>query len=325
MISRNKSKTGSDLILNSQVAQGIAEIGDACAFTVIRDVYLGVRQFEEFLRRSGAARATLASRLKTLVRNGILCRSQYQDSPARFEYRLTKKGLDLYPMVLMMWNWQRKWGDLTLLPDALTHRVCGNDMHPILTCSACHGRCVPAEVTFKVGDNAQPAKEMESRSRRRPIQNARSRRSDTERRASVLDTVGDRWTSLVIAAAFFGLQRYDDMVHSLGIATNILADRLKLLVNIGILDRVPYRQKPVRYEYHLSDKGRDLYPQAIALHDWVNRWIVEPGREPLLLTHTPCGNPLVSEVVCSECGQPLTAFDVSYRFSDDRLADSGAA
>ena len=73
----------------------MAIIGDRWAFMIIRDIYLGVRQFEELRRRSGAARGTLASRLKALVRHGLLYRNPYQSAPVRYEYRLTDKGLDL--------------------------------------------------------------------------------------------------------------------------------------------------------------------------------------------------------------------------------------
>ncbi len=103
----DKAKPAIDpgLILNSQVAQALTVIGDRWAFMVIRDVYLGVRQFEELRRRGNAARGTLTSRLKKLVQHGILYKNPYQTSPIRYEYRLTDKGLDLYPVVLTMWQW----------------------------------------------------------------------------------------------------------------------------------------------------------------------------------------------------------------------------
>jgi DNA-binding HxlR family transcriptional regulator len=130
---------------------------------------------------------------------------------------------------------------------------------------------------------------------------------------TALDCFGDRWTALVLAAEFFGLKRFDDIASAIGIATNILSDRLQLLVQSGILDRVPYRERPTRYEYHLSEKGRALYAQTMAIHDWANRWLIEPGKEPLLLSHLPCGTPLQGETVCSECEQVLDPHDVSYR------------
>ena len=143
MSNRQTTKVDPDLILGSQVAQGLAVIGDRCAFLIIRDVYLGVRRFEELRKRTEAARGTLASRLKSLVEHDILYKNPYQSSPVRYEYRLTDKGLNLYPMVLLMWNWEHKWGQNQYLPATLTHRTCGKEMTPVYRCTACKEEVLP--------------------------------------------------------------------------------------------------------------------------------------------------------------------------------------
>jgi len=308
-----KPKVDPNTILSSQVAQGMAIIGDRYAFMIIRDIYLGVRQFEELRRRSGAARGTLASRLKTLVNHGIIYKNPYQSSPIRFEYRLTDKGLDLYPVVLMMWNWETKWGKGRHLPPTLTHKSCGKEMHPLMRCSQCHKAALPQDIKFSPGKNAVSAKKIPPRFQRRSKLKVEHGDEVDQRFFTVLDVIGDRWTSLVIAAAFFGLQRFDNIASSIGIATNILADRLKLLVGVGVLDRSPYQDKPVRYEYHLSGKGRDLYPQTLAIHEWADRWLIKKGTSPLILTHLPCNKLFVSEIVCSHCAQPLIAAEVLFQ------------
>jgi len=127
-----------------------------------------------------------------------------------------------------------------------------------------------------------------------------------------LDVIGDRWTGLVTAAAYLGLRRYDDIAKGIGIATNILSDRLKLLVHHGIMERKAYQKRPVRYEYRLTEKGMDLYLVALTMHEWANRWIVAQDRRPLELIHRPCGEPLVSVMVCSECGEALKPEDVYF-------------
>jgi len=307
-----KPKVDPNLILSSQVAQGMAVIGDRYAFMIIRDIYLGVRQFEGLRIRSGAARGTLASRLKTLVNHGILYKNPYQSSPTRYEYRLTDKGLDLYPVVLMMWNWETKWGNGRHLPPTLTHKACGEKMHPLMRCSQCHKDAMPQDIIFSAGKDVVSAKKIPPRFQRRSKVKDQHGDEVDQRFFTVLDVVGDRWTSLVIAAAFFGLQRFDEIGSSIGIATNILADRLKLLVSVGVLDRLPYQDKPVRYEYHLSEKGRDLYPQTVAIHEWADRWLIKKGAPPLILRHTPCDQLFVSEMVCSNCVQPLVAFDILF-------------
>jgi DNA-binding HxlR family transcriptional regulator len=237
-------KVDPDLILNSQVAQGMAVIGDRWAFMIIRDIYLGIRQFEEFRRRNNIARGTLASRLKSLVERGILCKAPYQTAPIRYEYRLTEKGLDMYPILLMSWVWETKWGKGRFLPPVLTHNLCGKDMHPRLRCGHCHLGITPRDVRFTAGNRARSVKKVPARHQRRSRSKEEFVDGSGEKAFTMLDIVGDRWTSLVVAAAFFGLQRYDDIAASIGIATNILADRLKLLVHIGVLNRVAYQERP---------------------------------------------------------------------------------
>lgn len=312
MAHHSAAKVDPDLILNSQVAQGMAVIGDRWAFMIIRDIYLGVRQFEEFRRRSNIARGTLASRLKSLVKHDILYRHPYQTSPTRYEYRLTEKGLDMYPILLMSWAWETKWGKGRYLPPVLTHESCGKGMHPRLRCGECHVDIAPRDVRFSRGGAARAAQKTPPRYQRRSKSKEEFIDDPGEHTFTMLDIVGDRWTSLVVAAAFFGLQRFDDIAAAIGIATNILADRLKLLVQIGVLNRVPYQEKPQRFEYHLSDMGRDLYSYTITIHEWANRWLIADGEVPLKLLHRLCDKPLHSEVVCSECAEPLQAQDVSF-------------
>ena len=217
-------------------------------------------------------------------------------------------------MVVMMWNCDHEWGRRGYLPASLFHKSCGKPMQPVYRCKHCKKPALPQDVRFKPGEDFEAAKKVPPRHQRRSKSKEEKSGNFGGDDVSVLDCIGDRWTSLVVAAGFFGLQRFDDIASAIGIATNILADRLRLLVNTGVLDRVPYREKPVRHEYHLSKKGREIYAHTIALHDWANRWLIEPGREPLLLQHRPCGKPFEGEAVCDQCEELLYPQDVSYSY-----------
>ncbi|MCP5090540.1 MAG: helix-turn-helix transcriptional regulator [Gammaproteobacteria bacterium] len=131
------------------------------------------------------------------------------------------------------------------------------------------------------------------------------------------DIVGDRWTGLVVAALFFGLHRFDEIGDAIGIATNILADRLKLLVNAGVITRKTYREKPARQEYKLTDKGRDLYTHILTMHQWAEQWMVDKRNSPLSLIHTTCGQPLIAIIVCSECSEELVLGSVLFSMGSE--------
>lgn len=290
----------------------MAIIGDRWTFMIIRDIYLGVRQFEEFRRRSKITRGTLTSRLKALIESGILFKKPYQTLPTRYEYRLTDKGMDLYPVLLMSWMWETKWGrGWNLLPE-LIHRKCGQKMKPLLRCNDCHTEIELNDVRFQILRRSLKVQKIPPRYQRRSKVVQYSGHAKEGQNFTMLDIVGDRWTSLVVAAGFFGLSRFDEISEGLGIATNILADRLKLLVRIGVLERVPYQNKPLRYEYRLSHMGRDLYSHSVTIHEWAGRWLIAKGEAPLTLHHKPCDKGLVSEVVCSECDKLLLPREVTY-------------
>jgi DNA-binding HxlR family transcriptional regulator len=126
-----------------------------------------------------------------------------------------------------------------------------------------------------------------------------------------VDTVGDRWTALLLAALFFGLHRYDDINSALGIATNILADRLRLLLTAGVIEQHLYQDKPPRYEYRLTEKGFDLFPFSLALHEWGARWMPTPHGPSIKMTHIPCDHRLRTRLVCGSCGEAIDPHDVA--------------
>lgn len=131
--------------------------------------------------------------------------------------------------------------------------------------------------------------------------------------ARSLEILGEWWTLLIIRDAFFGVRRFDDFIDDLGISRSILTDRLGTLVDHDILERHRYQTRPDRYEYRLTDRGRDLFPILMALMDWGDKWLSTPevGGPPLRITHDTCGHEIRSAVVCGHCGERVSARDVS--------------
>jgi DNA-binding HxlR family transcriptional regulator len=109
--------------------------------------------------------------------------------------------------------------------------------------------------------------------------------------ARALEVVGERWTLLIVRDAFLGVRRFEQFQESLGIARNVLTDRLNRLVEAGILDRVRYSERPERYEYRLSQKGRDLNLTLSALQQWGDRHLSE--KPPRILRRTADKQPVV--------------------------------
>lgn len=124
--------------------------------------------------------------------------------------------------------------------------------------------------------------------------------------ARTLEVVGEWWTMLVIREAFNGTRRFDDFQARLGIARNVLATRLLGLAEHGIVERRLYQERPERYEYRLTEKGRDLYPVLITMMRWGDKWEASPEGPPVQLTHETCGHAPDPVLTCSYCGAVIT-------------------
>jgi DNA-binding HxlR family transcriptional regulator len=120
------------------VGAALEDLGDRWTMLVLREAFFGVRRFEQLRKNTGAAKNILADRLSRLVDAGILYRQRYSERPPRDEYRLTEKGVDLWPVMIALSQWGGKWGDLELGPAiALRHRGCGAVMEPRMACPEC--------------------------------------------------------------------------------------------------------------------------------------------------------------------------------------------
>jgi DNA-binding HxlR family transcriptional regulator len=128
--------------------------------------------------------------------------------------------------------------------------------------------------------------------------------------AGALQVVGDPWTLLILREAFFGVRRFDEWQARLGVARNVLAARLKSLVEHGVLEARLYSEHPPRKDYVLTAKGRDLRPVLLALKTWGDHHVYADGQHPLDWVHS-CGAELEPSLVCSACGKEVTGRDLT--------------
>ena len=129
--------------------------------------------------------------------------------------------------------------------------------------------------------------------------------------ARSLEVVGERWTLLILRDAVLGLTRFEEFQEDLGIASNVLTNRLKLLCDEEVLERIPDSQRPGRPKYVLTDKGRDLGPALIVLMKWGDRYYPTPEGPPRLTLHADCGGSIGPDLRCDRCGKPARAGEIS--------------
>jgi DNA-binding HxlR family transcriptional regulator len=131
--------------------------------------------------------------------------------------------------------------------------------------------------------------------------------------ARTLEVIGDRWSILILRDAFRGVRRFDDLQRDLGIARNILTDRLQKLVDTGVLTRRKYQERPARFEYRLTPMGYDLSPALVALMRWGDRYLADGPGPPLVLTHDACDEAVDQAFICWQCDSTVTPAHIRSR------------
>jgi DNA-binding HxlR family transcriptional regulator len=139
------------------IAGALEVVGERWSLLIVRDVFLGLRKFDELQRNLGVARNVLQARLQRLVDNGVLERRRYHERPERFEYLLTEKGLELWPTIVALMRWGDRYAPPPRGPAVVVaHRSCGGRLDDHRVCEKCGARVSVREAIALPGPGATP-------------------------------------------------------------------------------------------------------------------------------------------------------------------------
>jgi DNA-binding HxlR family transcriptional regulator len=130
--------------------------------------------------------------------------------------------------------------------------------------------------------------------------------------ARALGILGEPWTLLILRDILLGFTQFDEIREDLGISTNVLSDRLRVLADNEVVERRPYGNHPNRFEYTLTPKGEDAIPIILALVAWGDRWEAGKTGPPTHVVHLDCGRPTKAVTHCSECGERIEPARLEY-------------
>lgn len=307
------------LIASRQAAEVLC---DRATLLILLHAHAGARLYSEFAERTGLATRLLSIRLTQLVEDGLLVRIPYSRRPLRHAYHLTYMGADLSGVLALLASWERSWSTASKDSESviIEHRGCPRTVKvraapaSVLVCCAGCGEPVNArEMAVKAGYKVMtnmPAKS--TTTRRTSLELAGNSRGPTvEPLRQGLSVLGDKWTNEVLVCAFFGVQKFVDFGRYIGIATNILTDRLNRLVEIGLMRRTTGEDSHKKGLYLLTEKGRDFYGILIAIDAWASAWTYKRVRAPFKLQHSPCESPFKPILVCTDCGQAIANAEVT--------------
>lgn len=285
-------------------------VGDVPVLLILEQAFLGKHQFDEFVKSTGIARSVVSNRLQKLVETGVFIKVPER----RGGYRLTEKGHDLFPVALMILRWQHRWeAKDSGIGINIVHRTCGNAMIARAACAHCGIDIDPRNVSWTPGPGLSQVTPAYGR-RRMQTSGASAKRAKRAMGGVVVDLFGDRWATLIVRACFTNIHRFDDIQRDTLMASNILSDRLERLQANGVICAKPYSAYQDRFEYRLTEKGRDLYPVLLALLQWGDQWYADKEGPPLLLTHNDCNHNLSLAPKCSICEGVLTSRNTTFAF-----------
>lgn len=292
-------------------------VGDIPVLLIAERAFLGCHRFEDFVSQTRLARSVVSGRLARLTETGLFEKTPVEGG-RRLAYRLTGQGRDLFPIALMILRWQHRWEPARRgFQVALSHRTCGHIMEPVPVCAHCTETIDPRQVSWSPGPGLSQIEPTYQR-RRKQTAAASARRGGLAMVDSAIELFGDRWATLIVRACFTGIYRFDDIQRDTLMATNILSDRLDRLLGQGILRPVQYSAHQDRFEYRLTEKGRDLYPVLLALLKWGDAWFADQNGPPLLLTHKNCDHALNLSIRCSECDGEVNLSNVGFAMLTDQ-------
>lgn len=286
--------------------------GDPWSVLILRDCFLGISRFQEFRDSTGVTRQTLSARLKELTRHGVLRRVCYNERPARYEYRLTSKGLDLHRFAYAVWKWSVDWSlSPPTLPTILFHRKTFQPVTPVLACSNCQTPLALNDLVMGAVGRESVDVQLNRRARRWAGNTAAATVGDTlfGKRTFI---IGDRWVGLILASVLLGVHSFDRLADRLGIATNILAHRLKTLTEYGLLSAPVYDPDQRCYDYRPTQETAALVPLFLSVSEWVARWETPVGLAHPVWWHRPCGEAIETCLVDETSGRRLSVSDIRF-------------
>ena len=271
------------------IGASLGLLGDEWNLLIVREALPGVRRYSQLQEALGIAPSVLSARLSTLVESGVL---EKVPDGVRFAYRLTPAGKDLWSLLLCIWAWEQRWVQGEGLP-TMRHVSCGQVFTPVLSCAACGEQAAAVDVDVELGPSGELARAVPTGTNRRRAGAVRGAGPGLFPETMAL--MGSRWSSALLGAAFLGACRFGEFESMLGAPPNVIAERLRTFVALGVLDG----------DYRLTDKGLDFFPTVTQLVAWGERWMPAPDGPALLARHRSCGGGFLPCLRCSNCDEQL--------------------
>lgn len=296
-------------------------LADEWNIWILAHALTGTSRFNQWKQAGSISNAALASGLLELSDLGLFDRVRYQERPERFEYRLTSRGRSVWPTLVGIWAWERRWSASYRPAFDIVHNLCGDVLEPHTHCAHCHEEVIGRQLNMVVGPSGGWTRSIPVVANKR-----RSRSADSAARQfpETMTLIGDRWSWAVLGAAFRGVTRYSEFTQFLGGPAPTISDRLRSFCGIEVMTAVPDRDRPDWFDYRLTTKGRGFLPIILSTVEWGQKHFRSPEGKALIIRHEPCGRVLRAATMCGACGETVQLEHLRVRASTSTGAAPGA-
>lgn len=284
-------------------------VADYWTALLFREMFMGATQWTEFQNNLEIPPSTLKRKLTFLIKSGCVEKLKRKSSRVS-SYQLTEMGKDLFPFQMASREWQIKWDrrpGVFLTP--WVHR-CGTPLRCRDMCNACGAEIESTTIRLRddmVTETAYSAPS--ARHQRGSGETPRDARAPASTPPKVIEVIGNRRSSLTMAAILRGKTRFHDILEHSQLPPATLADRLKRLQLLNLVHSRLYQRRPDRHEYIASESGSDLILLSLQLLKWSNRWLRGMGAGATSAVHTTCDQAMESVLVCAHCGEAVALDD----------------
>lgn len=283
----------------SAIGQALLAVGDQWTLLILQRAFLKhTRRFADWRDELGMSESVLAGRLREMVAGGLLRPAPYRNGRVRTEYWLTEKAIDLWPLLVSIWSWERAWVPRPRPLPNLVHLDCGQPADVELGCASCGKAPVAArDTTMTRAMNTTFAHVTAPRLHRRTVRDVST--DPLSYLPVTMEILGDRWSTVVLAAAFMRMRRFSEFEAKLKAPPSILSDRLRRFSDLGVF----YQNGQ---EYRLTAKGQAFFGVYCVLVDWAQRWYAGAPDSRITINHTTCEHELVPYLRCTSCLEPMS-------------------
>lgn len=276
-------------------------VGDEWNLQLLRHALLGASRYGDWRARLPISHSVLSARLAWLTSAGLLRRADAPDGAVGHTYELTKRGRDLWPVLVSIWTWERRWvADQAARLPVLHHTSCGSETRPVLTCGGCGDPAPAREVRGRFGPSGTWERAVPAADTRR-----RSRRGGAREFPETMALLGNRWSAAILGAAFQGVRRFGEFEATVGAPPTVVADRLRTFRSLGVLAPGSDTDGPEPTSYRLTAKGAAFFPVIALAIDWGERWYRSPEGPSFEFSHTRCGRAFAPRLACDVCAEEL--------------------